>query len=93
MEQILEENHSPAAKRKKTTQLLQGIQVNHFILYTSERDEKTCFFGFSPAPCYILVGISRESPYFLLGIQWNHSIEELRTRAKKLGSRALPNGA
>ena len=59
MEQILEENHSLAAKLKKTTQLPQGIQVNHFsILYTSEGAEKTCFPGFSPAPCYILVGIN-----------------------------------
>jgi len=71
------------------TQLLQGIQVNHSsILYTSEGAEKTCFLGFSPAPCYILV-----APCSLLGIQWNHSIGESRSRAEDSGSRALPNGA
>jgi len=39
------------------------------------------------------VGISRESPCSLLGIQWNHSIGESRSRAEDSGSRALPNGA
>jgi hypothetical protein len=58
MEQILEENHSPTAKRKKMIQLTQGIQVNHSILYTREGAEKTGFPRFSPAPCYILVGIN-----------------------------------
>jgi hypothetical protein len=67
-------------------------------LYTREGAEKTGFPRFSPAPCYILVGINWESiicwspPCFLLVIQWNHSIRESRSRAKESGSGALPNG-
>jgi len=45
------------------------------------------------------VGISRESilisspPCSLLGIQWNHSIGESRSRTEESGSEALPKGA
>jgi hypothetical protein len=74
---------------------LGGDHENHFSIYTRSGVLKTLLHL---APCYILVGISRESilisspPRSLLEIQWNNSIEESRSRVEDIGNRALSNG-
>ena len=53
---------------------------NRFFIYTTRWELKKSAL---PCSCYILVGINRESifisssPYSLLKIKWNHSIQEL----------------